>query len=78
MWASRGSRPTAVRQTEYNYLWVIAAASPQTGQAEANLSLVLNTSVMNQFLDRFSRALARDVHAALIWDGTGFHRSGDL
>lgn len=56
-WAKRGSRPTAVRQTEYEYLWVIGAASPQTGQAEAILSPVLNTAIINQFLDQFSRAL---------------------
>ena len=36
VWAKRGSRPTAVRQTEY--LWVVGAASPQTGQAEAVLA----------------------------------------
>ena len=77
-WAKRGSRPTAVRQTEYEYIWVIGAASPQTGQAEAILSPVLNTAIINQFLDQFSRALAPDVHAALIWDGAGFHRAHDL
>lgn len=78
MWAKRGSRPTAVRQTEYEYLWVIGAASPQTGQAEAILSPCLNTSIINQFLDQFSRSLATDVHAAMIWDGAGFHRALDL
>ena len=57
---------------------MVGAASPQTGQAEAILSPVLNTAIINQFLDQFSRALAPDVHAALIWDGAGFHRSGDL
>jgi transposase len=29
-------------------------------------------------LQEFSRALASDVHAVLIWDGAGFHRSGQL
>jgi len=77
-WGKRGSRPTAVRQTEYNYLWVIAAASPQTGQAEAILSPVLNTGIINQFLDQFSRSLAADVQAVMIWDGAGFHTSHDL
>ena len=77
-WAKRGSRPTAVRQTEYNSLGVIAAASPQTGQAEAILSPVLNTEILNQFLDQFSRSLAADVQAVMIWDGAGFHTSHDL
>ncbi|QDU90269.1 hypothetical protein Pla175_36720 [Pirellulimonas nuda] len=28
VWAEKGSRPTAVRQTEYEYLWVIGAVCP--------------------------------------------------
>ena len=67
-----------MRQTEYESLWVIGAASPQTGQAEASLSPVLNTAIINQFLDQFSRARAPNIHAAMIWDGAGFHRAHDL
>lgn len=78
VWARRGSRPTAVRQTEYNWVWLVGAVSPQTGQAEAILAPVLNTSIINQFLDQFSRSLEPDIHAVLIWDGAGFHRAGDL
>jgi transposase len=48
-WARRSSRPTAVRQTEDNDDQVIGAASPQTGQAGAILSPVLNTAIINQF-----------------------------
>ena len=38
----------------------------------------MNTAIINQFLDQFSRALAPDVHAALIWGGAGFHHAHDL
>lgn len=62
-------------QTEYSYLWVVATASPQTGQAEAILSPVLNPPIINQFLQQFSQSLPPDTHAALIWDGAGFHRA---
>ena len=57
---------------------MIAAASPQTGQAEAILSPVLNTAILNQFLDQFSRSLAADVQAVMLWDGAGFHTANDL
>jgi transposase len=67
-----------VKQTEYEYLWVVGAVCAETGQAEAILSPHLNTEVMNAFLREFSCALAPDVHAVLIWDGAGFHRSGRL
>ena len=39
---------------------------------------MLNTAIVNQFLDQFSRALAPDVYASLIWDGAGFDHARDL
>lgn len=78
VWAQRGSRPTAVRQTEYDYLWVLGVVCPATGHAEGLLSPRLNTGVVNIFLEQFSRTLAADEHAVVIWDGAGFHTSGTL
>jgi transposase len=73
LWARRGSRPTAIRQTEYQYLWVLGAVCAETGHAEGLLSPQLNTKIVNLFLEQFSRTLAADEHAAMIWDGAGFH-----
>ena len=78
VWAAKGSRPEAVRQTEYEYLWVLGAVSPQTGQAEGLLSPRLNTDVVNVFLREFSQTLSTDEHAVMIWDGAGFHTSKKL
>jgi transposase len=78
VWARRGSRPTAVRQTEYQYLWVLGAVCPETGHAEGLLSPQLNTPIVNLFLEQFSQTLGPDEHAAMIWDGAGFHVSRQL
>jgi transposase len=78
VWARRGSRPTAVRQTEYQYLWVLGAVCAETGHAEGLLSPRLNTRIVNRFLEQFSQSLGPDEHAALIWDGAGFHVSRQL
>jgi transposase len=78
VWAQRGSRPTAVRQTEYGYLWVLAVVCPETGHAEGLLSSRLNTSTVNVFLEQFSKTVPEGEHAVLIWDGAGFHTSGAL
>ena len=78
VWAPKGSRPTAVRQTEYEYLWVIGAVCPATGQSEGLLSPRLNTDVINVFLREFSNTLLSDEHAVMIWDGAGFHTSSKL
>ena len=78
IWATTGSRPTAIRQTEYQYLWVLGAVCPDTGQAEGLLSPRLNTAVINLFLEQFSAALTGQDHAVMIWDGAGFHTSKQL
>ena len=78
VWARTGSRPTAVRQTQYKYLWVLTAVCPETGAAEGLISPSLNTGVVNVFLKQFSAALEPDVHAVLFWDGAGFHTANAL
>ena len=78
VWARRGTRPTVVRQTEYEYLWVLGVICSETGSAEGLLSPRLNTEVINVFLEQFSTSLPADEHAVLIWDGAGFHTSKGL
>lgn len=78
VWAERGSRPTAIRQTEYQYLWVLGAVCPETGHAEGLLSPQLNTKVVNAFLQLFSSTIDEADHAVLVWDGAGFHTSRAL
>ena len=78
VWARTGSRPVAVRQTQYEYLWVLTAVCPTTGAAEGLISPSLNTGVVNVFLRQFAAALEPDVHAVLFWDGAGFHTANAL
>ncbi len=72
-WARRGERFKAVRQTQYDWLYVIAAACPRTGHAVGMLSPHINVEIINIFLERFARELALGVHAVLVWDQAGFH-----
>ena len=78
VWAQRGSRPTAVRQTEYQYLWVIGAVCPETGHAEGLLSPQLNTAIINTFLEQFSATIPDSEQAVMLWDGAGFHTAKAL
>ena len=73
VWAKKGTRPTAIRQTEYEYLWVLGAICPETGHAEGLISPCLNSGVINLFLDQLSAEIPPDEHAVLIWDQAGFH-----
>ncbi len=78
VWAKRGSRPRAVRQTQYDYLWVLGAVCPATGQSCGLLLPQLNTDGVNLFLAECSSQLAPAVVALMIWDGAPFHRSKSL
>jgi transposase len=78
VWARRGSRPRAVRQTGFTSLYVLAAVCAATGAVSALIMPELNTAVVNLFLEQFSRELPAGVHAVLIWDGAGFHTGLDL
>jgi len=78
VWARRGSRPRAVRQTGFSSLYVLAAVCAATGAMSALIMPELNTAVVNLFLEQFSRELPVGVHAVLIWDGAGFHTGEGL
>jgi transposase len=78
VWAKKNSRPTAVRQTDYEYLWVLGAVCPETGHAEGLLSPQLNTKIVNSFLELFSKTIPAGEHAVVVWDGAGFHTAKTL
>ena len=78
MWAKRGSRPRAVRQTQYDYLYVLGAVCPASGQSVGLLAPYLDTNIVNRFLAQFAQELQPGVHAVMIWDQAGFHTSKTL
>jgi len=67
-----------LRQTKYEWLYVIGAVCTDTGQSIGLLSPYINAEIINIYLQQFSRELARDVDAVLIWDQAGFHKSKEL
>ncbi len=73
VWARTGSRPVAVRQTEYEWVYLWAAVEPATGESVAMITPTVNTSLMNQFLAGLGGTLAADEHAVLVLDNAGWH-----
>lgn len=78
MWAPKGSRPTAVKQTRYEWVYLYAAVEPATGHSVALQAPHVNTDTMNVFLGMLSDELAPDEHAILIMDQAGWHKSRRL
>ena len=78
IWAKCGSRPRVLRQTKYEWLYVIGAVCPATGQSIGLLSPYIGARIMNIYLQQFSRELTGDVHGVLVWDQAGYHKSKEL
>jgi transposase len=68
----------AVRQTEYEYLYVLGAVCPETGQTAGLLSPQIHAEMMNVFLRQWAQELPADVHAVLVWDQAGYHTAKHL
>lgn len=77
-WAPTGTRPTAVRQTEYKWAYVFASVCVETGDSVALISPTVNTYLMNVHLRHLSEQLGPQRHAVLILDGAGWHKANDL
>lgn len=78
MWAKRGSRPTAVKRTRYEWVYLFAAVEPATGASVALQAPLVNTRTMNVFLKMMSDELGPADHAVLIMDQAGWHRARAL
>jgi transposase len=73
VWAPTGSRPTAVKQTEYEWLYLFAAVNPVTGASSAMLAPTVNTDYMNEHLRFISKEAGPEKHVVLILDQAGWH-----
>ena len=72
-WGLTGSRPTAVRQTEYEWVYLFGAVNPQTGGSSALLAPTVNAAYMNHHLRFISEQVGADVHVLLVLDRAGWH-----
>jgi len=78
VWAERGSRPTAVKQTSYEWVYLFAAVEPTSGENVALLAPRVDTGIMNVFLSMLSEELGPRDHAVLIMDQAGWHKARAL
>src|SRR4030042_233631 len=72
-WGLQGSRPTAIKQTEYEWVYLFGAVNPLTGESSALLAPSVNTEYMNHHLRFISEQIDSDVHVVLVQDQAGWH-----
>ncbi len=73
VWAEKGSRPTAVKQTEYDWVYLFGSANPVTGESSALIGPTVNTHFMNRHLQFISQQAGPDKHVVLVLDQAGWH-----
>ena len=73
VWGERGSRPSAVRQSEYEWAYLFAAVNPTTGASSALIAPTVNTHYMNRHLAFIGREAGPGVHVVLVLDQAGWH-----
>lgn len=78
VWADTGSRPAAVKQTEYEWLYLFGAVNPCTGESSALLAPTVNTDLMNAHLAMISKQVGPQRHVVLVLDQAGWHVSKEL
>ena len=90
VWARRGTRPRAVRDTRYEWAFagslgpvaltgsLFGAACPGRGVAAGLVLPHANTEAMNLHLAEIASAIAPGAHAVLVLDGAGWHDGKDL
>jgi len=78
IWAPRGSRPRAPRDTRYTWAYIFGAVCPERGATAALVMPNADTAAMNAHLAEISRAVAEGAHAVLVLDGAGWHGSKAL
>jgi transposase len=78
VWAERGSRPTVVKQTSYEWVYLFAAVEPTSGENVALLAPRADTAIMNVFLQMLSEELQSPDHVVLIMDQAGWHKAKAL
>jgi hypothetical protein len=55
-----------VKQTQYDYLYVLGTVCPQSGQNAGLLAPNLNTQFVNVFFEQLAQEIAPDVHVVVI------------
>ena len=92
IWARRGTRPRAPRDTRYQWAYIFGAVCPARGTAAGLVLPFVNTAAMNAHLAEIARTVAPGAHALirransppdcwlilLILDGAGWHGSNAL
>ncbi|MEM8552764.1 MAG: IS630 family transposase [Pseudomonadota bacterium] len=77
-WWCRGQRPSGRQDQCFDWTYLFGAVRPDGEGAFALVLPIVDTAMMQLFLDRFAATLAPDEHAVMVLDKAGWHGAGAL
>jgi hypothetical protein len=78
IWAKRGTRPRAPRDQRYEWAYIFGAVCPERRTTAALVLPAANSEGLTLHLAEISRQVSLDAHAAVVFDGAGYHIAKDL
>ena len=78
IWAKRGTRPRAPRDQRYEWAYIFGAVCPQRRATAALVLPLANSEALALHLVEISQQVCPDAHAAVVFDGAGYHIAKDL
>jgi hypothetical protein len=78
VWALKGKRAYASKQTDFEWVYVFGVVCPATGQTHSCLISFADTSAMNGYLKDFSKQFPSNEHVLMMLYRAGWHRSKAL
>jgi transposase len=73
LWALTGTRPSAVKQQQFEYGYLFGAVCPSNGKTEALVMPKANKEAMKEHLRLISNATPKGRHSVVIIDGAAWH-----
>ena len=76
LWNERGTRPRAVKQQQFEYVYLFGSVCPTKGIGEAMLVPWVNKDIMIEHLKQISAITEKGRHAIVVMDGAAWHTEG--
>ena len=73
MWAPKGTRPSAVRQQQFEYAYIFGAACPAQDKALGLVLPLANTQGMIEHLSLISQVTTKGRYAVVVMDRAAWH-----
>ncbi|MDC9727640.1 MAG: IS630 family transposase [Candidatus Thioglobus sp.] len=78
MWAPRGTRPSAIRQQQFEYAYIFWATCPAQDKALGLILPLANTDGMIEHLRLISQSTPKDRYAVVIMDRAAWHTTSKI